>query len=88
MAATRDGLPWRESISNSVVRATCSEPHNPGDGRAFAYCRCSTTRTSSAAREAASLYVADDPQLRRSLPLADAVSELAGDERADYLEKA
>ena len=41
-----------------------------------------------AAREAASLYVADDPELRRWLPLADAVSELAGDERADYLEKA
>jgi ATP-dependent DNA helicase RecG len=40
------------------------------------------------AREAASLYVADDPELRRWLPLADAVSELAGDERADYLEKA
>ena len=41
-----------------------------------------------AAREAASLYVADDPELRRWLPLADAVSELAGDQRADYLEKA
>jgi ATP-dependent DNA helicase RecG len=41
-----------------------------------------------AAREAASLYVADDPELRRWLPLADAVSELAGNERADYLEKA
>jgi ATP-dependent DNA helicase RecG len=41
-----------------------------------------------AAREAASLYVADDPELRRWLPLADAVSELAGDERAEYLEKA
>ena len=40
------------------------------------------------AREAASLYVADDPELRRWLPLADAVSELAGDERAEYLEKA
>jgi ATP-dependent DNA helicase RecG len=40
------------------------------------------------AREAASLYVADDPELRRWQPLADAVSELAGDERADYLEKA
>ena len=41
-----------------------------------------------AARDAASLYVADDPELRRWSPLADAVSELAGDERADYLEKA
>jgi ATP-dependent DNA helicase RecG len=41
-----------------------------------------------AAREAASLYVADDPELRRWVPLADAVSELAGDQRADYLEKA
>jgi ATP-dependent DNA helicase RecG len=41
-----------------------------------------------AAREAASIYIADDPELRRWLPLADAVSELAGDERADYLEKA
>jgi ATP-dependent DNA helicase RecG len=41
-----------------------------------------------AAREAASLYVTDDPELRRWAPLADAVSELAGDERADYLEKA
>jgi ATP-dependent DNA helicase RecG len=40
------------------------------------------------AREAASLYVADDPELRRWTPLADAVSELAGDQRADYLEKA
>jgi ATP-dependent DNA helicase RecG len=40
------------------------------------------------AREAASLYVADDPELRRWLPLSDAVSELAGDDRADYLEKA
>ena len=28
------------------------------------------------------------PAVARSLPLADAVSELAGDERADYLEKA
>lgn len=41
-----------------------------------------------AAREAASLYVADDPELRGWLPLADAVEALAGDERADYLEKA
>jgi ATP-dependent DNA helicase RecG len=41
-----------------------------------------------AAREAASIYIADDPELRGWLPLADAVSELAGDERADYLEKA
>ena len=41
-----------------------------------------------AAREAASLYVANDPELRRWTPLADAVSELAGDQRADYLEKA
>ena len=41
-----------------------------------------------AAREAASLYVADDPDLRGWLPLADAVEALAGDERADYLEKA
>ena len=40
------------------------------------------------AREAASLYVTDDPELRRWSPLADAVSELAGDQRADYLEKA
>ncbi len=41
-----------------------------------------------AAREAASLYVADDPELRRWIPLADAVEALSGDERADYLEKA
>jgi ATP-dependent DNA helicase RecG len=41
-----------------------------------------------AAREAASLYVADDPELRRWTPLADAVSQLAGDQRADYLQKA
>ncbi|MGH8840477.1 MAG: ATP-dependent DNA helicase RecG [Jiangellaceae bacterium] len=41
-----------------------------------------------AAREAASLYVADDPELRRWQPLADAVTTLSGDERADYLEKA
>ncbi|MGH8823578.1 MAG: ATP-dependent DNA helicase RecG, partial [Jiangellaceae bacterium] len=34
------------------------------------------------AREAASLYVADDPELRRWQPLADAVAELSGDERA------
>jgi len=40
------------------------------------------------AREAASLYVADDPELRGWLPLADAVEALSGDERADYLEKA
>ncbi|HJU97533.1 MAG TPA: ATP-dependent DNA helicase RecG [Jiangellaceae bacterium] len=41
-----------------------------------------------AAREAASLYVADDPELRRWQPLSDAVAALSGDERADYLEKA
>ena len=41
-----------------------------------------------AAREAASLYVADDPELRLWTPLADAVSQLAGDQRADYLQKA
>jgi len=41
-----------------------------------------------AAREAASMYVADDPELRRWQPLADAVTALSGDERADYLEKA
>jgi ATP-dependent DNA helicase RecG len=41
-----------------------------------------------AAREAASLYLADDPELRRWAPLADAVSQLAGDQRADYLQKA
>ncbi|HEX6577776.1 MAG TPA: ATP-dependent DNA helicase RecG [Jiangellaceae bacterium] len=41
-----------------------------------------------AAREAASLYVADDPELRRWQPLSDAVTALSGDERADYLEKA
>jgi ATP-dependent DNA helicase RecG len=41
-----------------------------------------------AAREAASLYVADDPELRRWQPLGDAVTALSGDERADYLEKA
>ena len=41
-----------------------------------------------AAREAASVYVADDPELRRWHPLADAVAALSGDERADYLEKA
>jgi ATP-dependent DNA helicase RecG len=41
-----------------------------------------------AAREAASLYVADDPELRGWQPLSDAVAALSGDERADYLEKA
>ncbi|MGH8774967.1 MAG: ATP-dependent DNA helicase RecG [Jiangellaceae bacterium] len=41
-----------------------------------------------AAREAASTYVADDPELRRWLPLADAVDALSSDARVDYLEKA
>ncbi|MBD0292692.1 MAG: ATP-dependent DNA helicase RecG [Jiangellaceae bacterium] len=40
-----------------------------------------------AAREEASVYVARDPELRQWLPLSDAVSALAGDEKADYLEK-